>query len=827
MRSSLCAIIISMVMSASALAQGLPSGISPSMIETLKRMPAEQQKALAEQYGIDLPQSVAPSIATEAVTPMTNIGQVTEPEQQVVSAPKLQKTSRVYGANIFNRNVSTFAPTDNAPVPDDYRIGPGDQLVVQLFGGDNNTLYLDVSRNGVINFPDLGPITLTGLSFSETRELLQQRINQEFVGVSSVITLGNMRAINVFMAGEVAVPGAYSISALSTITQALFVAGGPNDLGSLRRIELKRNNKTVAEFDLYDLLMRGDASKDIRLNSGDILFIPPHVGLVEVTGAVKRPFIFEMKKGETLSDLINFAGGFSETAFQSSLQLERVGQEGLLAQVLTLDFNAADDTAIMAGDHIVVPESSDYLENAIVLKGAVVRPGNYQWRPGLRVSDLLGDARSMLNITADKNYALIVRTINKELDIDVLQFDLSAALDDADSIHNLPLQARDEVLIFNQVDLQQSDDRQVEGVLESADTAENQASRRILLAPVIEKLQRQARSQENVKLVSIAGAVKSPGMYPLTLNLDIRGLVAAAGGFQDLAYRQSGEYRELFEVNGEIKVTVRDIDLGPDGENLPLKSRDFLFVRAVAKWNDEAMVTVAGEVKFPGKYRIEDGEKLSSVLRRAGGLTSLGFAEGAVLTRRSVREAEQERGRELLRQIQKSFATSLLTQEENKVVDLALIDKLEETIAQSDGLGRLVIDLPAIIDGDSEQDIEMRDGDQISVPIANNTITIVGEVARPGSYNYERKFGVDTYLDMAAGETARANLDGVYIVKPNGRVATKKRNIFGIKRHPKLMAGDTIVVPLNTNYRDSLPLWRDVTAIIYQTVVSLAALAAI
>jgi len=509
------------------------------------------------------------------------------------------------------------------------------------------------------------------------------------------------------------------------------------------------------------------------------------------------------------------------------LQLERVGQEGLLAQVLTLDFNAADDTAMMAGDHIVVPESSDYLENAIVLKGAVVRPGNYQWRPGLRVSDLLGDARSMLNITADTNYALIVRTINKELDIDILQFDLAAALDDADSIHNLPLQARDEVLIFNQVDLRQSDDRQVEGVLESADTAENQASRRILLAPVIEKLQRQARFQENVKLVSIGGAVKSPGIYPLTLNLDTKGLVMAAGGFQDLAYRQSGEYRELFEVNGEIKVTVRDIDLGPDGENLPLKSRDFLFVRAVAKWNQEAMVTVAGEVKFPGKYRIEDGEKLSSVLRRAGGLTSLGFAEGAVLTRRSVREAEQERGRELLRQIQKSFATSLLTQEENKVVDLALIDKLEETIGQNEGLGRLVIDLPAIMDGDSEQDIEVRDGDQISVPIASNSISIVGEVARAGSYNYQRKFGVDTYLNMAAGVTPRANLDGVYVVKPNGRVATKKRNIFGIMRQPKLMAGDTIVVPLNTQYRDSLPLWRDVTAIIYQTVVSLAALAAI
>ena len=827
MRSSLYAIIIYMVMSASALAQGLPSGISPSMIETLKRMPAAQQKALAEQYGIDLPQSAAPSIAPEAVTPMTNVGQVTAPEQQVVSAPRVQKTSRVYGANIFNRNVSTFAPTDNAPVPDDYRIGPGDQLVVQLFGGDNNTLYLDVSRNGVINFPDLGPITLTGLSFSETRELLQQRINQEFVGVSSVITLGNMRAINVFMAGEVAVPGAYSISALSTITQALFVAGGPNDLGSLRRIELKRNNKTIAEFDLYDLLMRGDASKDIRLNSGDILFIPPQVGLVEVTGAVKRPFIFEMKKGETLSDLINFAGGFSETAFQSSLQLERVGQEGLLAQVLTLDFNAADDTAMMAGDHIVVPESSDYLENAIVLKGAVVRPGNYQWRPGLRVSDLLGDARSMLNITADKNYALIVRTINKELDIDVLQFDLSAALDDADSIHNLPLQARDEVLIFNQVDLQQSDDRQVEGVLESADTAENQASRKNLLAPVIEKLQRQARFQENVKLVSIAGAVKSPGMYPLTLNLDTRGLVTAAGGFQDLAYRQSGEYRELIEVNGEIDIKFRDIDLGPDGENLPLKSRDFLFVRAVAKWNQEATVTLAGEFKFPGKYRIEDGEKLSSVLKRAGGLTSLGFAEGAVLTRRSLREAEQERSRDLLRQIQQSYATSLLTQEENKVFDVGIIDKLEETIAQSEGLGRLVIDLPAIIDGDSEQEIEMRDGDQISVPIVSNTITIVGEVARPGSYNYQREFGVDTYLDMAAGETARANLDGVYVVKPNGRVGSQKRNIFGVMRQPKLMAGDTIVVPLNTKYRDSLPLWRDVTAIIYQTVVSLAALAAI
>ena len=826
MRSSLYAIILTMVVSTFAMAQGLPTGVSQSMIDEIRRMPVAQQRTLAAQYGIDLSQLSAPSTAA-APAPVTNVGQVTAPEPQVVSAPKLRKTSRVYGANIFNRNVSTFAPTDNAPVPDDYRIGPGDQLVVQLFGGDNNTLYLDVSRNGVINFPDLGPITLTGLNFSETRALLQQRITQEFVGVSSVITLGNMRAINVFMAGEVAVPGAYSVSALSTITQALFVAGGPSKLGSLRRIQLKRNNKTIAEFDLYDLLMRGDASKDVRLNSGDVLFVPPHDGLVEISGAIKRPHIFEIKKGENLTDLIRFAGGFKEKAFQTSLQLERVGRPGLLAQVLTLDFNSDSDTAILPGDQIHVPETADYLENAITLKGAVVRPGNYQWREGLRVADLLGNARSMLNITADTNYALIVRTINEELDIDVLQFNLAAALDEADSGHNLLLQARDEVLIFNQADLRASDDREVAGVLEESDRREHGASRRNLLAPVIEKLQRQARFQENVKLVSIAGAVKSPGMYPLTKNLDVQGLVMAAGGFRDLAYRQMGEYRELIEVDGGIKVNIKNIDLGSGEANFSLKSRDFLFVRAVAKWNQEATVTLGGEVKFPGTYRIEDGEKLSSVLARAGGLTSLAFADGTVMTRRSLREAERKRGDQLIADIHKSYAASVLTQEESKDIDTALLSQLTEVLSRDEGLGRLVIDLPAIIDGNSAQDVEVRDGDRIFVPIADNSVTIVGEVLHTGSYNFDENMNMSKYLELAACATPRANVDGIYVVKPNGQVEVRKRNIFGIKRHPKLMAGDTIVVPLNTQYRDRLPLWRDVTAIIYQTVVSLAALAAL
>jgi polysaccharide export outer membrane protein len=818
---------------AQVLAQGLPAGVTPGMVEQFKRLSPAQQSALARQYGVD-PALLSATSASSTGQAASNVGKPVdlEPERapavQVATAPEQKKSSRIFGANLFSRSVSTFAPVDNAPVPDDYRIGPGDQLVVQLFGGENQTLYLDVSRNGIISFPNLGPINLMGLNFSETRALLQKRISEEFVGLSSVITLGNMRAINVFMAGEIAVPGAYSISALSTITQALFAAGGVNGLGSLRDIQVKRNNKTIARFDLYDLLMRGDASKDIRLNSGDVLFVPPHAGLVEISGAVKRPFIFEFKKGETLSDLVKFAGGFKENAFSATLQLERVAKENALPKVLTLDFGKEKNTKLSPGDRVRVPESSDYLDNAIAVRGSVVRPGNYQWRKDLRVSDIITDARSMLRITTDTGYALIVRTINEKLDIEVLQFDLGAVLTDPQNENNLRLQPRDEILIFDLPDTDARDDKDVDGLEGEGIADAGGAKRARLLAPVISKLNRQARFSENVQTVSISGAVKAPGTYPLTKNLGINGLVQAAGGFEDFAYREKAEYRELtLNSDGEIKIDYRNIDLSVSNNDLPLKSRDHLFVRSVSDWNPSDSFTISGEVRFPGTYLIKDGETLANVIERAGGFTDEAHIDAAIFTRVSVRENELRRAQEFSRSIQQSFAASLLTQEDQKTMDFGMLQQISTAIANPEVMGRMIVDLDGILKGKRGADTVLVDGDQLNVPKFNDTISVIGEVQRSASHSFNKRLDIDDYISLAAGFTARADRDNVYIVKADGRILEPKGGFLGLIGKTKLEPSDTIVVPINVKYRNALPLWRDVTAIIYQTVISLAALAAI
>ena len=810
-----------------ALSQNLPAGISPAMIEQAKRMAPSQQKALAAEFGFDLsaPHSSAEPKSKNLVT---KAREENSPEIQVSTASVQKKSSRIFGANLFSRTVSTFAPVDNAPVPDDYRIGPGDQLVVQIFGGENETLYLDVSRDGLINFPNLGPINLMGLSFSEARGMLQKKITEEFVGLSSVITLGNMRAINVFMAGEISVPGAYSISALSTITQALFSAGGVNGLGSLRDIQVRRNNQVVASFDLYDLLMRGDASKDIRLNSGDVLFVPPHAGLVDIRGAVKRPFIFELKEGETLADLVRFAGGFKENAYKSTLQLERVAREDELPTVLTLSYNEKASSRLRPGDRVIVPESSDYLYNAITIRGSVVRPGNYEWRKGIRVSDLIFDARSMLRITTDMSYSLIVRTINDKLDIEVLQFDLGAVLTNPGKADDIVLQPRDEILVFDRSDLNTTDDKDVEGLSGEGIADAGNAQRSVLLAPVIAKLQRQARFAENIQTVSVSGAVKSPGIYPLSRGLEINSLVEAAGGFEDFAHRESAEYRELMLSNdGEMEIKYRDIDLSIDQSAQILKSRDHLFVRTVSDWNPLDEITISGEVKFPGSYLVKKGETLSKVIERAGGLTEEAFVRGAVYTRQSIRDAELRRAKEFSRSLEKSYAASLLTQEDAKALDFAMLQQIGEAISKPEAMGRLVIDLAGIVEGKNSSDVRVLNGDNLYIPKSVDTISIMGEVNLSRSQTYSEDFTINDYVKLAAGYTSRADKSGVYVVSADGTVTSRETNFFGFSRALKLVPGDTIVVPINTTYRDTLPLWRDVTGIVYQTLISLAVLAAI
>ncbi|MDA9920390.1 polysaccharide export protein, partial [bacterium] len=440
--------LVFLVATTTTLAQALPPGVSPAMLSQLKSMSPAQQQALAKQYGIALPTGNAGSgEVTGLASPGAALPSAMGMTQADVDAPdkteEVQTRARTrYGRALFNRDVSTFAPTDDAPVPESYRLGVGDQLIVQLFGKENEQLSLQIGRSGDVSFPKLGSITLSGLTFEDARDLIKTRVAQQLIGVEAVVSMGRLRAINVFMAGEVSVPGAYSVSAMTTVTQALFQAGGVTDIGTLRHIQVRRGGGVVATFDTYDLLMQGDVSNDIRLQSGDVVFVPPYKGVIDVEGELKRPMVYELAGGETLADVLAMAGSFTRDAYPAISVLTRQSDALGLPEALTVDLTkpAQRQLAARDGDTLMVPKVGDRVANSVTLKGAVTRPGSYGWVAGMRLSDLISDARRDLSRDADLGLGMIIRQKNAVLDIEVLSFDLESVIASPGSERDIALQ---------------------------------------------------------------------------------------------------------------------------------------------------------------------------------------------------------------------------------------------------------------------------------------------------------------------------------------------------------------------------------------------------
>jgi len=840
-------------LSLNTFAQSMPAGILPSVLSQLQAMTPAQQQALAEKYGFSIPnassmdsQESAIGMPGEQLTPRTDslAAQTlnSELEAWFLENMSQEEPDRVrYGQSLFDSEISTFAPTDNAPVPGSYRLGVGDSLTVQLFGKENEEVNLQIGRTGDVTFPRLGSITLSGLTFEDARDLIKTRVAQQLIGVDAVVSMGRLRAINIFMAGEVAAPGAYSVSALTTVTQALFQAGGVTDIGSLRAIEVRRNNKAIARFDSYELLLKGNSKGDIRLTSGDVVYVPPFQSEVDVTGAVKRPMVYELLGGETAEQVIAMAGSFSRTAFPASTLLVRTSDDqGLgIAQTIDLTSDSGKATSIKSGDVLSVPEIGDLISNSVALKGAVTRPGNYGWFPGKRISDLIGDSRRDLAPDADLKFGMIVRQKNALRDIEVIDFEPAAVILMPKSELDPELNEFDEVLIFSLVtaDLVEAAEAEaaaeeiIQNVIiknEEELDEEEKTARGDLLEPVISKLRSQARENEPVQLVSVSGAVRAPGTYPLTKGSSIATLINAAGGLADSAFLQVAELRRLTEqLNGEIVSEYIDINLGArtDDRNLTIQSRDHLTIRNIPDWSPTDEIIVEGEVTFPGRYRIKQNETIAEVVARAGGLTSDASPESAIFTRESLAVAEAEQAAQFTREIQTAFATRLLT-EETTSQSMSDVNEVIEALKATEGIGRLLIDLPSALSGDRNANIVVTDGDRLIIPKISNTVTVIGEVKRAGTHTFQDELSLDDYIDLSAGFTRRADDGGIYVVKGNGSVVNLERDLWRFTSNDAgLDPGDTIVVPINTQYKESLASWREITQIVYQSVVSIAAVA--
>lgn len=814
---NLTAALIALSMTASAYGQQ----ISPAMIEQLKSLPKSQQIALAKQYGVDLQslQLDGPKQGASLALPGEPLQQdqliesdnISIMSNEIPEEIEQDKSNTRYGLALFDQTVSTFSPTDNSQVSENYILGVGDELNVQMFGTDNQSLTLMVNREGEINFPQLGPIRLVGLTLSDATLLIQERIKNQLIGVNAVVSMGRLRAINVFMAGEVNVPGAYSVSSLTTISQALFQAGGITDIGSLRNIQVKRNGQVVNTFDVYALLMEGNSINDIRLRSGDVVFVPTYSNVVSVQGEVKRPMLYELQTGQTVSDAINMAGGFNSKAVSSQLVLIQNSMSGALPEAINIDTSNSTqmNTQLNDGDIITILPMTDALDNSVSIKGAVANEGQYGWQEGLRISGLLSNIRRDVARTADLQYSLIVREKNTNLDIDIIQFSLADALTLPGSEADPILQVNDQILIFDYALLDKS-------------------TRQTLLAPVVDKLKAQAREGEPVKLVSISGAVKAPGAYPLGTNYSIADLVLAAGGLKDSAFLQSVELRQIKEQsNGQIGVSYRNVDISSATkmQAISLSSRDHVNVRENTDWDPSDTITLEGEVRFPGTYLIQPGETVSQVIARAGGLTAEAFASAAVFTREEIAKQETLQAKLFADSVRRDYATSVLT-EETINASYAEIQAVTQQLETFEGQGRLLIDLPKALSGDMNFDVEVVDGDKLFIPTQNTTVTIVGEVRRQGTHGFQSDLSLDEYIRLSAGMTKRADEEGIYIIKANGSVVIPDTSLTSFASvRTDIEAGDTIIVPVNAEYKDSIPLWRDITQIIYQGTVAIAAIA--
>jgi protein involved in polysaccharide export with SLBB domain len=715
-----------------------------------------------------------------------------------------------FGYDLFDHPISTFAPSTNVPVPSGYVVGAGDELNVQVYGSRSLNLRLTVGRDGRVNLPEIGPVSVAGQTFESAKAQLESLIERQMIGVHASVTMGETRTIRVFVLGDAKQPGSYTITGLGTITSALFAAGGVQPIGSLRNIQLKRRGALVRRLDLYDMLIRGNTTDDARLLPDDVIFIPPIGPTVAVDGEVHRPAIYEIRNENSVADVVQLAGGLTAEADTDKVELTRI-DAALRRVVLQVDPTApaARAMAVRNGDMLHVARLRPTLDAGVLVQGHVYTPGAFAYRAGMRLTDVLHSVDD-LKPNADLHYILIRRELLPDRRITVLSADLSAALSTPGSAADIPLMPRDRITVF---DLQSSRDRVIE--------------------PLLNDLKLQSNINLPDEVVRIDGRANVPGRYPYEAGMTVRDLIRAGGGLSDAAYGGTAELTRYQVTNGEsrrtelIKVNLAAVLRGDPAANLRLEPFDTLSIKEIVSWTDQEAIVLRGQVKFPGRYSVKPGETLKSVLQRAGGLTQFAFPEGSVFTRKELREREQKELDMLAQRMQSDIAFVALQGSvagqggaaNALVVGQSLLSQLRAARA----VGRLVINVPAILRSPvgSQYDVELRDGDDLIVPRAQQQVTVIGEVQTVTSHLFRPGLSRDGYIGLSGGTTVRADKGRIYVVRADGSVVSEGSRWFSSSA--TIEPGDTIVVPLNAEHIPPLPFWQAVTQILYNVAIAFLA----
>ncbi|MBI4710290.1 MAG: SLBB domain-containing protein [Nitrospirae bacterium] len=615
-----------------------------------------------------------------------------------------------FGYDLFRNPPSTFAPVEKVPVGPDYVMGPGDEIKVAIWGKVEGLWSVVVDRDGHISLPKVGILGVTGLTFKELKELLNKEFSKYYTGFEMNVSMGALRTIMVYVVGNAEKPGAYTVSALSTLINALFEAGGPSKTGTMRNIQLKRNGKTTVIFDMYDFLLKGDKTKDIRLMPEDVIFIESAGPLVAVAGSVNNPAIYEIKEEKTVSRLIEMAGGLSTVAFKGRVQIERI-IDNTRQTVFESDIAGAKDMSIQAGDVV-------------------------------KIFQVVQDRR----------------------------------------------------------------------------------------------------------LVRVSGAVQREGEYGFRTGMSLKDLLSLAGGLKYYAFNKEAELTRVYVTDNGPKTEKLMVDIGkalagdPEG-NIPLKEDDYLFVRTVPEWQLYRIARISGEVKFPGSYTIQKGEKLSSLIERAGGYTDKAHLRGAVFIRERVRDMQQKSLEEMILRLERELlaegsvqvSAALSTEEiQAKKVEQESKQKFIESLKKIKATGRMTLRLAhlRLLKG-TASDVEIENNDSLFIPARNNVVNVTGAVMAQSSLVYSDKMDYKDYIEMSGSYSRHADTDNVYILKVDGSARkASKRFInwnpfssrweaagFGSDVKP-VEPGDTIVVPEKLDRIAWLREIKDITQILFQIAVT-------
>jgi len=752
----------------------------PAGVEQLRVPVTDRTRPAADdQTTIVVKEAASPSKEPSPLSPLER--QITSDdllEATKVSDVNPARTLTQFGYSYF-RNV-TFYPQTDVPVSDDYLTGPGDTLVLNVWGSIEGTYELPVSRSGEVFLPKGGPVKVAGVPFGRLAEVFRLRLAREYRDFDLSVNMGRLRTVKVNVVGEVTAPGNYTLSSLSTLLNALSAAGGPTKNGSLRSIKLRHAGQAEETVDLYDFFTRGDKNRDIRLHPGDTVFVPVIGRVAAIAGDVKRPAIYELKDETTLKDLLALAEGVTATGYLQRVKISRVGPNvrkrdldlnlDTLATGRTLDQLAAA-IGVQDLDVVRIFPINSLLRDHFKLEGHVDRPGFYALKPGMRLADVL--SRDHLLPEYFPDFLEVTRLMPPDLRPQKIVVKLEPALT-RDPAQNIELREFDVIRVFSRGEL------------------------------------------ERQPKVRISGEVQKPGEVRLYKDMTVRDLLIQGGYPKPSAYLVSAEINRLKIGSDKVtsfplSVNLAAILAGDTQANISLEPFDELTVKKIPNWADETerYITLSGEVRFPGVYPIYRGERLSSAIERAGGFSDRAYLPGAKFTRETLRRLQQKqldesltRAEEQIMKKQSELAAVASSKDEAEATRAAL-EGLKRTVDLLKGKraeGRLLTRITSLEDLKQHRfNVELSGGDSLYVPSDPNAVNVLGQVYNPASIIYQPWQDVGYYLNGVGGPTSDAEESEIYLVKMDGTVTSRKQStgflFFDTFRSTPVDSGDTIIVP--------------------------------